>query len=146
MGKPGLNLKEPDHSIMWLKAFEARARVEKKRDKDRTPDTDSSAAAASIAKDYQVSNFFMSQCGLEALIKISSLVEPRNIEAMSFIDIRKVHIKNLKPSERMVLAERTGVLEMSQRGEKAETDYLAKLRELRVIASLSISNLFGSWS
>ena len=30
MGKPELNLKEPDQALMWLKAFEARARVEKK--------------------------------------------------------------------------------------------------------------------
>ena len=30
MGKPKLNLKEPDQALMWLKAFEAGAGVERK--------------------------------------------------------------------------------------------------------------------
>ena len=71
----------------------------------------------------------MSQCGLEALIKLSSLVAPRNIEDMKFIDIRKNLINYLKPQERLVVAERTGFLQMSQGEEEAETDYLARLRE-----------------
>ena len=71
----------------------------------------------------------MSQCSLEALIKLSSLVAPRNIEDMKFIDIRKDLINYLKPQERLVVAERTVFLQMSQGGEEAETDYLASLRE-----------------
>ena len=133
MGKPELNLKEPEQLVMWLRAFKARARVEKKRDVDAIPGTSGPPAVAVIAKDYQVTNFFMSQCSLEALIKLSSLVAPRNIEDMKFIDIRKDLINYLKPQERLVVAERTGVLQMSQgeeeEEEEAETDYLAKLRE-----------------
>ena len=129
MGKPELNLKEPDQAFMWLKAFEARARVEKKRDIDATPGTSGRPAVAAIAKDYQVTDFFMNQCGLEALTKLSSLVAPRNIEYMKFIDIRKDLINYLKPQERLVVAERTGFLQMSQEGEEAETDYLARLRK-----------------
>ena len=71
----------------------------------------------------------MNQCGLEALIKLSSLDAPRNIEDMKFIDIRKDLINYLKPQERLVVAERTGFFQMSQGGEEAETDYLARLRE-----------------
>ena len=48
---------------------------------------------------------------------------------MKFIDIRKDLINYLKPQERLLVAERTGFLQMSQGGEEAETDYLAKLRE-----------------
>ena len=57
MGKTELNLKEPDHALMWL---EARERVEKKRDIDATPGTSGPPAVAAIAKDYQVTDFFMS--------------------------------------------------------------------------------------
>ena len=105
------------------------SRVEKKRDIDATPGTSGPPAVAAIAKDYQVTDFFMIQCGLEALIKLSSLVVPRNIEDMKFMDIRKDLINYLKPQERLVVAERTGFLQMSQGGEEAETDYLARLRE-----------------
>ena len=129
MGNPELNLKEPDQALMWLKAFEARARVEKKRDIDATPGTSGPPTVAAIAKDYQVTEFFMSQGGLEALIKLSSLVAPRNIEDMKFIDFGKDLINYLKPQERLVVAERTGFLQMSQGGEEAETDYLARLRD-----------------
>ena len=48
---------------------------------------------------------------------------------MKFIDIRKDLILYLKPQERLVVAERTGFLQMSQGREEAETDYLARLRE-----------------
>ena len=105
MGKPDLNLKEPDQTLMWLKAFAARARVEKKKDIDiyllslsqqlgwdidSTPGTSGPpAAVAAIAKDYQVTDFFRSQCVLEALIKLNGLVAPRYFEVMNFIEIRK---------------------------------------------------------
>ena len=89
MSKPELNLKEPDQALMWLKTFEARARIEKKRDIDATPGTSGPPAVAAIAKDYLVTDFFMSQCGLEALIKLSSLAAPRNIEDMHFANWRE---------------------------------------------------------
>ena len=41
---------------------------------------------------------------------------------------RKGLTKYLKPQERLVVAERNGFLQMSQGGEEAETDYLARLR------------------
>ena len=129
MRKPELNLKEPDQAQMWLKAFERRARVEKQRDIDATPGTSGPPAVAAVAKEYQVTDFFMSDCGLEALIMLSSLVAPRNIEDMKFIDIRKHLINYLKPQERLVVAERTGFLQISQGGEEPETDYLARIRE-----------------
>ena len=64
-----------------------------------------------------------------------SLVALRNIEDMTFIDIRKDLITYLEPQDRLVVAERSGFLQMSQMfvlsqgGEEAETDYLARLRE-----------------
>ena len=35
----------------------------------------------------------------------------------------------MKPQERLVVAERTGFLQMSQGGEEAETEYIARLGE-----------------
>ena len=45
---------------MWLKAFEARAHVEKEKDIDTTPETSGPPAVAAIAKEYQMTDFFMS--------------------------------------------------------------------------------------
>ena len=86
MGKPESNLKEPDQAFMWLKAFAERERAEMKKDINATSGTGGPPAVAAIAKDYQETDFFMSQCGLVALIKRSSFVTPRNIEDMNFRD------------------------------------------------------------
>ena len=129
MGKPELNLKKPDQALLCLKAFETRALVEKKRDIDTTPGFSRQPAVAVKAKDHQATDFFMSRFGLEALMKLSSLVAPRNIDDMKLIDIRKDLIYYLKPHEKLVVAERNCFLQMSQGGEEAETDYLARLRE-----------------
>ena len=40
-------------------------------------------------------------------------------------------MKHLKPQERLVVAERTGYLQMSQWGKEAGTDYLVMLRKAR---------------
>ena len=48
---------------------------------------------------------------------------------MKFIDIREDLKNYMKPQERLVVAERTDFLQMSQGGEEAETDYLARIRE-----------------
>ena len=48
---------------------------------------------------------------------------------MKFIDICKDLINYLKSQKRLVLAERTGFLQMSQGREDTETDYLARLQE-----------------
>ena len=121
MGKTELNLKEPEQALMWLKAFEARARMGKKKDIGGTPGTTGPPPVAAVTQDYQITDFFMSQCGLEALVKLSSLVAPKNVEDMKFTVIRKDLISYLKPQERLVVAERTGFLQMSQGGEEAET-------------------------
>ena len=83
MGKTELNLKEPEQALTWLKAFEARARVEKKRDIDGTPGTTGPPPVAAVTHDYQITDFFMSQCGLEALVKRSSLVAPKTLRTSS---------------------------------------------------------------
>ena len=63
------------------------------------------------------------------MVYFSSLVASRNIEDMKFKDIRKDLINYLKPQERLVVAERTGFLQMSQGWEEAPTNYPARLRE-----------------
>ena len=84
----------------------------KQRDIYATPET--SGPPVQLAKDYQVTDFFMSQGGLEALIELSSLVAPRNIEDMISIDIRKDLKNDKKTQERLVVAERKGFFQMSQ--------------------------------
>ena len=69
----------------------------------------------------------MSQYCLEASKKLSSLVAPKNIDDMKFIDIRNDFINYFKLQERLVVAELTGFLQTSQGAEKADTNYLARL-------------------
>ena len=92
----GMNLKEPDQSLLWLNAFEAQTGFEKKRDIKETLETSGPPAVAAVARDYYLTAYFMSQCGLEALIKPGSLVAHRNFDDMKFMDIRKDHKRHLK--------------------------------------------------
>ena len=52
MSKQELNLKEPDQAIMLIKAFEARGRVEQKRDINTTPILSAPPAVAAKATEY----------------------------------------------------------------------------------------------
>ena len=53
MGKPELNLIEPDQALMWHKAFEARARVEKKKDIDALPGSSGPPVVAAFANTFR---------------------------------------------------------------------------------------------
>lgn len=116
-----LKLNEPEDALMWLSAFKAKARCEKKADIEESSD--------GRQRDYQITDLFISKCGIEAQKKLSSLVAPREIESMKFQEIYATLTAYLKPTERLVVAERTMFLSTSQDSEESESDYLARLRE-----------------
>ena len=71
-------------------AQDVRARVEKENDIDAIPEASGPPAFAAIAKDYQMTDFFLSQCGIEALIKLSSLSTKKNIDAQQVLVAQQV--------------------------------------------------------
>ena len=139
MGKLELILKEPDQARMRLEAFEVRGRVEKKRNIDATTETSGTLVVAALANYYQVTDYVMSQCGLEALIKLSRIVAPRNIEDMKMIDIRNDLIKYLKPQKRLMVAECTGFLQLSRWEKKQKPTTLLGSQRLCVIVRISVA-------
>ncbi len=90
--KLSLNLREPEDALVWLDAFAAKCRAEKKTDV---------AATASNAADFQVTDQFLFRCGVESLKKLKSLVAPKELKAMPFKDIEKVLKGYLEPQQRL---------------------------------------------
>ena len=120
MEKVFLQLTEPEDAIAWLDAFRAKSRVEKKRD---------IAATEDVEQDFQITDFFISRCGIQALKKLNSLIAPKKVEDIAFAEIQSTLISYLKPAERLVVAERTMFLSIEQGNAEKEADFLARLRE-----------------
>ena len=118
--KPSLILREPEDALVWLDAFAAKCRAEKKTDV---------AATASNAADFQVTDQFLFRCGVESLKKLKSLVAPKELKAMPFKDIEKVLKGYLEPQQRLTVAEQTRFVSIVQNRNEAASDFLARLRE-----------------
>ena len=98
---------------MWFR----RSALERKfkMDMDTTPATNGPPTVAVVAKDGQVTYFFMTLCDFEVLRKRSVFViKPRTIENKKFIEIHKDLINFKKPQERLVVGECIGFIQKSQ--------------------------------
>ena len=115
-----LNLHEPEDALAWIDAFKARCRAEKKTDVD---------ANGSNPADYQITDQFIFRCGVESLKKVKSLVAPTKLETMPFKDIATVLENYLQPRKRLVIAEQTKFVAITQKNGESSGDFLARLRE-----------------
>jgi hypothetical protein len=109
-----LNLKEPESARVWIVSFNAHARAKEWTDDD---------------KKRKITDNFMSRCGLDALEKLISIVQPRKLEEMKFAEIEVAITKYLAPEKRLVIAERTNFFNTRQIQCEKINDYLARLRE-----------------
>ena len=100
--------------------FVAKCRAEKKEDKVNTDGT---------VHDLQVTNLFLSMCGQDAIIKLRSLMSPRNLIDTPYKDIRLAIQNYISPKERVVTAERAKFLSVIQGVGETDDDFLARLRE-----------------
>ena len=107
-----MNLEDPESSKLWLIAFSALARSKKWEDNENN----------------EITNNFISLCGLTALSKIASIVRPKNIEDMNFKDIKQSIEKYLEPKKKLVIAERSNFYNQKQKESESVTEYLARLR------------------
>ena len=101
-------------------SFVAKCRADKKEDKVNNDGT---------LQDLQVTNLFFSMCGQDAIIKLRSLMSPRNLIDTPYKDIR-LSIQNYNsPKERIVTAEWAKFPSVIQGLGESDDDFLARLRE-----------------
>ena len=118
--KKQLNLHEPEAALAWIDAFKVRCRAEKKAD---VP------AAGTTPADIQVTDQFLFRCGVENFMKVKSLVAPTKVETMGFNEIETVLENYLQPRKRLVNAEQTQFVAVTQRNGESSGDNLARLKE-----------------
>ena len=114
-----LDLQNAESATAWIMSFVAKCRAEKKEDKVNTDGT---------VQDLQVTNLFLSMCRQDAIIKLRSLMSPRNLIDTPYKDIR-LAIQNYISKERVVTAERAKFLSVIQGVGESDDDFLARLRE-----------------
>ena len=91
-----LGLQNAESASAWIISFVAKCRAEKKEDKINTDGT---------VQELEVTNLFLSMCGKDAIIKLRSLMNPRNLIDTPYKDI-KLAIQNYISPKRVVTAER----------------------------------------
>ena len=109
-----LNLDKTESSIVWLIGFKAQARAKGWVDNEDKK---------------QITDNFMASCGIGALTKIMSIVEPENLEDLKFTEIHQALLAYLKPQKRLVIAERTKFHGVKQNARERINEFVARLRE-----------------
>ena len=115
-----LDLQNAESATVWFISFVAKCRAEKKENKVNNDGT---------VQDLQVTNFFFSMCGQDAIIKLSSLRSPRNLIDTPYKDIRLANQNYISPKERVVTAEGAKFLSVVQGVGESDDDFLARIRE-----------------
>jgi hypothetical protein len=101
-------------ALIWLEMFEARCRHKKIEDNnERNCQTD----------------YFISEIGLTALMKLKTIVAPQLTSSMKYSEI-KIKVENyVTPKRRLVIAERAKFFEIIQSSTETIADYMTKLRK-----------------
>ena len=87
----------PEYVEIRIRRFEALAKVKKLRDR------------GSGGEQKEITDMFLATAGCKAIQKVSTMVDPRNQEELTFKEIGKVIKRNIRPKKRLVIAERTKV-------------------------------------
>ena len=67
----------------------------------------------------QVTDQFLFRCGVENLVTINTLVQPVEVETMPLTDIKTLLKNNLRPRKRLVNAEQTKYVAITQKNGKS---------------------------
>lgn len=125
-GVPELDLTNSIRAKLWLTAFSARARSKKWND---TLALEATATVEAVDADLQITDNFISVCGLNALELIGGIVAPRKMEDMPFADIRVAIERFLEPQAKLVVAERAKFYQCVQSVDESVSKFVAKLRK-----------------
>ena len=100
-----LDLQNAESCTAWIMSFVVKCRAEKKEDKVNNDGT---------IMDLQVTIFFLSVCGQDALLKLRSLMSPKKLLDTPSKEIRLAIQNYIPPKERVVTAERAKFLSVVQ--------------------------------
>ena len=118
--RQNLDLQNAESATAWIMSFVAKCRAENKEDKVNNDST---------VQDLQVTNLFLSMCGQDAIIKLRSLMSPRNLIDTPYKDIRLAIQNYISHKERVVTAKMAKFLFVIQGVGESHDDFLARLRE-----------------
>ncbi|PAA77815.1 hypothetical protein BOX15_Mlig019617g10 [Macrostomum lignano] len=109
-----LPLNDPAMAEAWLQSFEALCRHKKLQDTN---------------EEKQVTDLFLARAGINAVRSVSIMAKPKNIEDMTFKDIKKMIIGRLQPKKKLVIAERTRFMSQRQLSTESAQQFAERLRD-----------------
>ena len=110
-------LNDAEYVETWIRCIEALARVKKLRDR------------RSRVKQNEITDMFLSTAACKAIQRVSTMAYPRNLEELTFKEISKVIKRNIRPKNRLVIAERTKFLETRQQPDESIVRLIHRLKE-----------------
>ena len=119
-GRKILGVQSAESATAWIMSFVAKRHAEKTKDKINTDGT---------VQDLQVTNLFLSMCGQGAIIKLRSLISPRNLIDSPYKDISLMILNYISPQERVVTAEGAKFMSVTHGVVESDDNFLAHLRE-----------------
>jgi len=108
-----LDLTNLELTETWLMAFEAQCRTKGLKDEK---------------DNLKVTDKFIGCCELQTLQKLTALCKPKKICELPYAEIKKVIEQYVKPSQKLLIAERTSFLQISQCTSESISDYVSRLR------------------
>jgi len=111
-----LQFNDPDQTEAWLRCFAATARSKKLKDDPTT-------------KEFPVTDLFLSKAGVDAVRRVSIMTHPKELEEMSFDEIRKAILASMRPKKKLIIAERVRFLSLKQNQNESIQSYVERLKE-----------------
>ena len=112
-----MSLEDSDFVDTWLRCFGASARTKKLKDNQEK------------GGENEITDFFLATAGCEAMMKVSTMAYPTNLEDLTFEKkISQIIRMNMRPKKRSVVAERTKFMPMKQEFDEPIIKYLHCLR------------------
>ena len=76
----------------------------------------------------EIMDLFLATAGCKAVMKISNMAYPRNLEVLTFEEISRVIRKNMRPKKKLVVAERTKFMATKQEHGEPIIKYLHRIK------------------
>ena len=107
-------LEDPELTEAWLRSFAALSRTKGLKDS---------------AKEKEVTDLFLSRLSVEVLRKVSIMVHPKELETMTFEDIRQVVLDNISPRKKLIIAEHIIFSSLRQKKNENVQNHVHRLRD-----------------
>lgn len=92
---------------MWLQCFAANARLKKLNENK------------AMEGKHEITDFFLSLARYKAIMKISLMTFPKELEDIRFKEISEIIKINIRPKKRLVIAVQTNFMSLKQEADKS---------------------------